>query len=564
MFKKFFYMLFYLLIVFIFNGFIFEPIFTADSLIFPYALHPFDIISLYPQTWNLIIKIYFLSLFISNIIIFNKIYNVLSYKLFPVFTQKKLLMEANEPSKNLKLLVGKQDSSPIYIEEKGLFQNILITGTIGTGKTSSAMYPFTKQLLSYNSENSKEKLAMLILDVKGNYYKEVINFAIESHRLNDVITIDLTSNFKYNPLDKPDLKPIVLANRLKTILTLFSPNNSESYWLDEAEKILSEAIKFCRLYNNGYVSFAEIHKLIMFPEYYSEKLKITKQLFISGKFSEQDTYDLLYCIDFFEKEYFSLDQRTLSILKSEISRITNIFVSDYQVSKTFCPKKEDINFNGFKEVLEKGKIVVLNMNISEYKNLSKIIASYLKLDFQTEVLSKLSSGKNLRKSAFISDEYHEYVTSTDADFFAQSREAKCINIVATQSYSSIKNTLKDDTTSKVILQNLINKLWFRTDDIFTIEEAQKQLGKEDKEKISKTISENAKETKLNFITNQLISKDSNLSESYNTYTQNDYIYDTKFFSQTLKTFHCLAFLSNGIEVLEPKELKMIPYFEKDN
>ena len=47
----------------------------------------------------------------------------------------------------------------------------------------------------------------------------------------------------------------------------------------------------------------------------------------------------------------------------------------------------------------------------------------------------------------------------------------------------------------VKIYNLINKIWFRTDDILTIEEAQKQLGKEDKIKTSKNISENAKETK---------------------------------------------------------------------
>ena len=156
----------------------------------------------------------------------------------------------------------------------------------------------------------------------------------------------------------------------------------------------------------------------------------------------------------------------MSILKSEITRITNCFISDYQVSKTFNPIQIEQNFYGLEEILSKGKIVVLNMNIAEYKNLSKIIAAYLKLDFQSEVLSRLAqNNKNkTRPVAFISDEYHEYITETDADFFAQSREAKCINIVATQSYTSLLKTLNDESILKVVIQNLINKIWFRTDD----------------------------------------------------------------------------------------------------
>ena len=424
------------------------------------------------------------------------------------------------------------------------------------------MYPFTSQLINYHCNSNFKKLAMLILDVKGNYAGQVLRYAKASNRLDDVITIDLSGKFKYNPLDKPNLNPIVLANRLKTILTLFSPNNSESYWLDKAEQVLAECIKFCRIYNSGYVSFSEIHKLVMFENYYYEKLSYVKTLFKEGKISKSDSYNLLTCIDFFEKEFFALDSRTLSILKSEISRITNVFISDFNVSNSFCPEKNEINFYGFKEVIDKGKIVVLNMNISEYKNLSKIIATYLKLDFQSEVLSRLSKSSNIRPCAFISDEFHEYVTITDADFLAQSREAKCINIIATQSYSSLKNALKDADASKVILQNLINKLWFRTDDIYTIEEIQKQLGKEDKTKISTTISENSKETKFNLLTNRLMSTNSNISESYNKYTQNDYIYDTNFFSQNLQTFQCLAFISDGIKIEKPKKIQMIPYYEK--
>ena len=143
-----------------------------------------------------------------------------------------------------------------------------------------------------------------------------------------------------------------------------------------------------------------------------------------------------------------------------------------------------------------------------------------------------------------------------------SREAKCINIVSTQSYSSLKNTLKDESEVKVLIQNLINKIWFRTDDTFTMEEAQKLLGKEEKERTSRTISENAKETNYSYLTNTLNSINSNISESYNTYSQNDFIFDTNYFSRELETFTALTFLSDGYKILPPTKLNFIPYFKK--
>lgn len=259
----------------------FKPILETNSLIFPFAVHPFDIAKVYPETWNLLKTLYFISSFFSFFILFNKLFNIV-YSMIPEIKPPFKVKEL-KTAEELSLFLGTESNSPVFISEKGLYQNILITGTIGTGKTSSAMYPFTKQLIEYKSFNSSEKLGVLILDVKGNYFNQVVKFAATCNRLKDIICIDLSGNFKYNPLDKPHISPIVLANRLKTILTIFSPNNSESYWLDKVEQILAESIKFCRLYNNGYVSFSEIHKLIMFPEYYSEKILITKKLFTSRK-----------------------------------------------------------------------------------------------------------------------------------------------------------------------------------------------------------------------------------------------------------------------------------------
>lgn len=538
-----------------------HPIFYADSIIIPYALHPFDICAKAPTAWSYI-KLAYLLTFLYVCLLFSN-------TLFCLFLKNKL-SNISHPNKSyqtpsdsdLTLYVGtSNDHVPIFIDKEALFQNILITGTIGSGKTSSAMYPFTKQLIRYQHNIPSEKLGMLILDVKGNFYQQVQRYAKEYHRLDDLKVIELGGAIKYNPLDKPDLNPIVLANRLKTILTLFSPNNSESYWIDKAETVISEAIKLCRLYNHGYVTFQEIHKLINFPHYYEEKISTLRNLFQSGNLSNHSTYDLYSAINFFENEFKTLDSRVLSILKSEISRMTNIFMSDYTILNTFCPNKKEITFSGFSEVIDEGKIIVLNMNISLYKNLSKLIAAYLKLDFQCEVLSRLSQNTT-KPCVFISDEFHEYVTTTDSEFFAQSREAKCINIVATQSYTSLLNALKDNSAVKVIIQNLINKLWFRTDDTFTIEDVQKQIGKEDKTKTSRSISENAQETNFSYFTNSLKSKNSNLSESISTYVNSDFIYDTHFFTQELETFSCLGFLSNGYQILSPQKINMVPYFKE--
>ena len=45
-----------------------------------------------------------------------------------------------------------------------------------------------------------------------------------------------------------------------------------------------------------------------------------------------------------EKEFLKLDERTKGILIAEISRITGMFVLNYDINKVFCPRKEEINF----------------------------------------------------------------------------------------------------------------------------------------------------------------------------------------------------------------------------
>ena len=50
--------------------------------------------------------------------------------------------------------------------------------------------------MNYN-HHSKQKLGMLILDVKGNYYKQVYEYSKKYEILDDLIVIGLGSNVVY-------------------------------------------------------------------------------------------------------------------------------------------------------------------------------------------------------------------------------------------------------------------------------------------------------------------------------------------------------------------------------
>jgi len=402
---------------------------------------------------------------------------------------------------------------------------------------------------------------MLILDVKGNFYEKIVEFAKEVDRLDDLVIIELNGKYKYNPMHKPDLKPLILGNRIKTVLGLFSPKGAtDGYWLDKAELLIAECIKLCRLYNDGYVSFDEINKLVSNKNYLISKITILVEDQDIMTFEELELFDT--CRDYFEGEFANLAENTLSIIQSVVTQMTQFFYTDPDVRRTFCAPIEELNFLGFKDVIDKGKIVILKMNVAQYRSLAKTIAAYMKLDFQTEVMARLvRPGANRNRTVFmISDEYQEFVTATDAEFYAQSREPKCCSIVATQSYTSLINTLKDRDVVRTVTQNLINKIWLRTDDSFTVEEAQKQLGKEDKEKSSKSISESSGDVKKSRILGTLVSDKASISESVNISIQKEFVFEEQVLTQILDVFTGVCFLSDGAKIIEPSIVHLQPYF----
>ncbi len=127
--------------------------FINDAIIFPYGFNKFNIASDYPKLWLNLKIIYTVTFFISSIFIYNfifnkfineKINNFLIFKKLNEWKNKKKNIKGNTNEKlfnsnknnDFKLIVGNSDKTnlPVFIPLKGLYQNILITGTIGSRK----------------------------------------------------------------------------------------------------------------------------------------------------------------------------------------------------------------------------------------------------------------------------------------------------------------------------------------------------------------------------------------------------------------------------------------------
>ena len=561
----------------------------------------------------------------------------------------------------LRLVVGLQHQSrsleyvaqPRYmvLEKTAMFQNVLISGTIGTGKTAAVMYPLLKQALFYEADNPDEKAGALILDVKGNFYQMVTEYARAAGREDDLVVIQLGGAYTYNPVHKPLMEAVDLADRCRVVMDLFNTGaRKDAFWDTKAAAMMTECIRLLRS-TLGYCTLGDIHRLVtdtMFLQNVLEVMDKAKRIQrLIGHYQDDDQealckwfvevganyrdadkngrtklalklichelllvvnsidyatgqwplrlarkhfsgvelssdakhallnfadamvpisdFDYRTCSNYFANEFRSKAETTIETIKTVVTQMTAFFASSEGIARSFSPPKESLNFFGFEEAINHGKIVVLAMNIAENPQVSRTIAAYLKLDFQAEIRQRSAVSRQLNKTRpmfFICDEYQEFVTANDGDFYGVSREARCCSIVASQSYTSILKALGGARpTFETLVQNLVTKIALRSDDKLTIETMQLLTGKIEKERTSRSISESANNAGLSGVFGTLTSEKASINESINVSTVREALFEERDFTQTLKQFTAIAFLAGEDGMQEPTMVHLMPYFQ---
>lgn len=273
----------------------------------------------------------------------------------------------------------------------------------------------------------------------------------------------------------------------------------------------------------------------------------------------------------FEHDWVRIEPKLRTSIVEGISVFLSLFDDNPTVKDIFCPPKEcfeaaakgDSSYGvvmpSFAEIIESGKVVALNFP-ADNPGLAKAIGTMMKQDFQRAMLARLPRIRNrptgeFRPVLFLCDEYQSFATvgendpTGDEKFFALSRQAKCIPIVATQSISSLKSTLAGETW-RTLLQTFRTKIFLAVSDDFSAKTAAELCGKDEQFKLMYSISESGHDAQVSLVTGRTTAHKSNVTTS-KTYTlQRDYVFEPKLFGE-LKNAEAVVLAYDGVTPLPP-------------
>jgi hypothetical protein len=154
-------------------------------------------------------------------------------------------------------------AAPTWLEipQRGLYTGLMVVGAVGTGKTSACMYPYVQQLLHWKADDADRKIGGLVLEVKGDFCRQVRTILTEAKRPEDYLELGLDTGVCYNPLHN-DLDPYAVAYAIATLLNNLFGKSKEPFWQQAYTDLIKFVILLRRL-DAGYTTLAEVYRYVL-------------------------------------------------------------------------------------------------------------------------------------------------------------------------------------------------------------------------------------------------------------------------------------------------------------
>ena len=196
----------------------------------------------------------------------------------------------------------------LRMPEKGLFTGLIIFGAVGTGKTTSCMRPFCRQLLEWQAHDSEKRVAALVLEVKGDFCYDVQKMLDEYGRMEDYMELSLPPEpgdedygkrevWQWNPLDCPWMDTYSLAYSLGSIINQLFGGSKEPFWQQAYTNVIQWILATYRGLPGSWVTFEDVYDC-MLSKQKLEALIASHAEHIYGQYE----YEVVIPLDDFEKD----------------------------------------------------------------------------------------------------------------------------------------------------------------------------------------------------------------------------------------------------------------------
>ena len=439
----------------------------------------------------------------------------------------------------------------VTIPSRGVHGGVFVSGSIGSGKTQGTILRYMRQLIAEPTGSP----SMLAIDPKGTFLKEAERIIRDMGHGDRIVKISLKGSVTFNPvyIENPlrDSKFASLAEMVRCAAVNFMGKSSDSpFWDVSSSHLVRNTIAYLAAVQGGYFTLLDLYRTIVraSKENLADELKRALK---EKSFTEEEAFNIQCAIEYFESEYSQLEDRVRTGIVATSTAFVNQF-QEFAANRIFCPKQENLTIRSMEDFVREGKILLFDI---QQPGLARSMGTFVKLHYEQAVLNLLGELKEQEKpftSALVIDEYQDVVTCGgggtigDDTFMAKARESKPAVIVATQSLSSLMNTVGKERPALELVQNFRTRIACHSSDIETIRNFQALAGKEAIDYSSHSFSETAQGAKRNLIAGGFDSKTSSLNESVSKQTRNEDVLTGKEFSR-LKTFEAFAQVYDGLE-----------------
>jgi hypothetical protein len=287
----------------------------------------------------------------------------------------------------------------------------------------------------------------------------------------------------------------------------------------------------------------------------------------------------------FHDDWSRIEPKLRTSIVEGVSVFLSIFDSDPDVKYTFCPPRECYdpvaNANGrfgiplppFEHLIEQGTVVALNFPTVTNPGLARAIATFAKMDFQRAVLKRIplmarDPERHWRPVLLAADECHAIVTCGednpigDERFLSQSRQAKLIPILATQSLSSLRSVLPGESW-RTLVQTLRTKVFLTLSDDFSAKFASDLCGKAEQLRPQYSMSESGQDARVSVLTGLSTAQRSSVTASRGYHVHRDLVFEPKAFSE-LKNAQAIVLAYTGSDPLPPTLCYLKPWYLDPN